>query len=142
MRIVVDTNVVISGLFFGGYPRKIIDAIIEDKCQACATLEIIVEYEKVIDEVNEQYGNTFSGDLYYPFISKLDIVIPKSSINICRDADDNKFIECAIDSNSIFLISGDKDLLIIKQHEFVEILTAKEFYEKYLDIRQDNEPLN
>ena len=41
MRIVVDTNVVISGVFFGGAPRKVIEAIVDAKVQTCATSEIV-----------------------------------------------------------------------------------------------------
>ena len=68
----------------------------------------------------------------------MDIVISRSEIDVCRDTDDNKFLECAVDSNSLFIVSGDKDLLIIKQYGSVEIITAKDFCDKYLT----NEPLN
>lgn len=47
MRIVVDTNVLISGMFFGGFPRKIFSAIVSRKMTACATAEIINEYEEI-----------------------------------------------------------------------------------------------
>ena len=45
MRIVVDTNVIISGVFFGGFPRQILNAVVESRLTACATTEIIDEYE-------------------------------------------------------------------------------------------------
>lgn len=44
MKIVIDTNVVISGVFFGGFPKKILSSIVEKKMTACATVEIINEY--------------------------------------------------------------------------------------------------
>ena len=44
MKIVIDTNVVISGTFFGGYPRKVIEAVGNNKIHACATIEILEEY--------------------------------------------------------------------------------------------------
>lgn len=47
MRIVVDTNVLISGVFFGGFPRKILSAIVSRKITAYATTEIINEYEEI-----------------------------------------------------------------------------------------------
>ena len=43
MRIVVDTNVLISGVFFGGYPKKILEAVVHQEITACATSEIIDE---------------------------------------------------------------------------------------------------
>jgi putative PIN family toxin of toxin-antitoxin system len=51
MKIVVDTNVLISGIFFGGFPRKILSAIVGRKITACATAEIIDEYEEIVQEM-------------------------------------------------------------------------------------------
>ncbi len=51
MRIVVDTNVLISGVFFGGFPRKILTSIVNQKVIACATTEIINEYEEIVQEI-------------------------------------------------------------------------------------------
>lgn len=99
MKIVVDTNVLISGVFFGGLPRKILTFIVNQKIIACATTEIID---------------------------------PITHIEICRDPDDNKFLECAKDSHAIYIVSGDKDLLIIKEYENIQIVTAKDFCEKFL----------
>lgn len=47
MIIVVDTNVLISGIFFGGYPRQVLSAIVRKKLRAYATAEMIDEYEKL-----------------------------------------------------------------------------------------------
>ena len=51
MKIVIDTTVLVSGVFFGGFPRKILDAVIEKHMTACATTEIIDEYEEIIQEM-------------------------------------------------------------------------------------------
>lgn len=48
MRIVIDTNVLISGVFFGGFPRNILSAVVSQKITACATAEIINEYEEIV----------------------------------------------------------------------------------------------
>lgn len=45
MKIVIDTNVLISGVFFGGFPRKILSSVVNGEISACATEEIIDEYE-------------------------------------------------------------------------------------------------
>ena len=49
-----------------------------------------------------------------------------------RDPDDDKFIECAVDAEALYIVSGDNDLLDIGQYEGIQIITAKEFCEKYL----------
>lgn len=55
------------------------------------------------------------------------IVSPSHSVDICRDKDDNKFISCALESKCMFIVSGDDDLLSLKQVEDVRIVTAAEF---------------
>lgn len=54
MKIVVDTNVVISGIFFGGNPRKIVEAVAAGSIDAYATTEIIDEYTGIIDSMIER----------------------------------------------------------------------------------------
>ena len=51
MKIVVDTNVVISGTFFGGAPRQVIEAIGRKEVKAYATPEIVEEYEEIVEEI-------------------------------------------------------------------------------------------
>lgn len=51
MKIVIDTNVLISGVFFGGFPRKILSAVVGQKITACVTTEIINEYEEIVQEM-------------------------------------------------------------------------------------------
>ena len=50
MKIVIDTNVVISGTFFGGAPRRVIESVGKNGIHACATPEIIEEYEEIVEE--------------------------------------------------------------------------------------------
>ena len=74
MKIVVDTNVVISGTFFKGLPRKVIEAISDNKFDAFVTTEIVAEYKEVVSEmINRKQGNLDRNILDY-FISKLSFV--------------------------------------------------------------------
>lgn len=58
MKIVVDTNVVISGIFFGGNPRMIIEAVVYGRVDAYATAEILREYEEIVEHfVKKRQGN-------------------------------------------------------------------------------------
>lgn len=132
MKIVVDTNVLISGVFFSGFPRKILSSIIRQKIVACATPEIINEYEEIVQEmINRKQGN-INNAILNPLIKTMEIIEPISQVKICRDPDDNKFLECAKDSHSLYIVSGDKDLLVIKEYEDIQIITAKDFCEQYL----------
>lgn len=134
MKIVVDTNVLISGIFFGGFPRRILTSIISRQLTACATTEIINEYEEIVEEmVNRKQGH-LNRTILAPLIQTMEIIEPVSHIEVCRDPDDDKFLECAKDSHALYVVSGDKDLLVIEKYENIQIVTAKDFCEKYLQI--------
>ena len=132
MKIVVDTNVVISGTFFGGAPRRIIEAIAEGKIEAYATKEIIDEYHDITDEmIDRKLGHLNTKNLNR-FELMLNLVTSTTKIDVYRDPDDNKFLECAFDSKAIYIVSGDKDLLVLKKFNDIEIITASDFCNKYL----------
>ena len=58
MNIVIDTNVVISGTFFGGFPRRVLEAVVEKKITAFATVEIVDEYNEIVEEmIRRKQGN-------------------------------------------------------------------------------------
>ena len=134
MRIVVDTNVLISGVFFGGIPREILSAVVRRKITACATAEIIDEYEKVVQEMISRKQGHLNSAILAPLINAMDIIDPVTRVNVCRDPDDDKFLGCAVDSRALYIVSGDKDLLVISDYKGIRIITAKEFYETYLGI--------
>ena len=132
MKIVVDTNVLISGVFFGGYPKKILSASVDGKIRVCASMEILNEYQEIIQEMVQRKQGHIDVSILNPLIQSMEIIEPASKIEICRDPDDDKFINCAKDAQAMYIVSGDKDLLVIQQFENISIVTAKEFCERYL----------
>ncbi len=60
------------------------------------------------------------------------MIIPDKTFEVCRDPDDNKFIDCAYAGRCIYIVTGDKDLLDIHNFKEIEIITAAEFCDKYL----------
>ena len=132
MKIVVDTNVVISGTFFGGAPRRVVEAIGKKEIKAYAMPEIIEEYEEIVEEmINRKQGN-LRKDVLSLFTAKLNLIEAKTKVEVCRDPDDDKFISCALDAKALYIVSGDKDLLVIGQYEDVQIITAADFCNQYL----------
>ena len=132
MKIVVDTNVVISGIFFGGVPRKIVEAVADGAIDAYATAEILDEYMGIIASMIERKQGRINQSILSPLFSAIKIIETESRIEVCRDPDDNKFIECAVDAKALYIVSGDNDLLDIKEYDGICIITAKEFCEEYL----------
>ena len=132
MKIVIDTNVVISGTFFGGYPGRVVEAVAENKIKACASASITEEYNEIVKEIIDRKQGKLKKDLLDLFIANLEIIEPTTEVQVSRDPDDDKFIECAIDAKALFIVSGDQDLLDIGKYNGVEIITAAEFCRKYL----------
>ena len=131
MRILIDTNLVISGLFFGGLPKKILSEIDAEKFKICVNDKIVEEYNIVIERKLKNPKHHLNEELREKFFSNLHNFEIKSDLKVCRDVKDDKFINCAIDAKAIYIVSGDKDLLDIKNFAGIEIVTAREFYEKY-----------
>lgn len=132
MKIVIDTNVLISGVFFGGFPRKILSSVVGQEITACATAEIINEYEEIVQEMIDKKQGHIDITILTPLIKAMEIIVPTTYVKICRDPDDDKFLGCAKDSHALYIVSGDKDLLTIKEYGNVQIVTAKVFCEQYL----------
>ena len=132
MNIVIDTNVVISGVFFGGSPRKVLEAAVGHALSAYATAEIVEEYQEIVEEMIQRKQGTISRSILTPFIQSLHFIDPKTAVTASRDPDDDKFLGCAIDSHSLYVVSGDKDLLVLENYQGIEIITAAEFCQRFL----------
>ena len=132
MNIVMDTNVVISGTFFGGAPRLVLEAVASRSVTAFASAEIVEEYQRVVEEMIMRKQGRLSPSVLSPFIQKLRMIETTSEIHASRDPADDMFLECAVDSQSLYIVSGDKDLLVLKQYDSIEIITAAEFCRRFL----------
>lgn len=132
MRILIDTNIVISGLFFHGLPNQLLSELNFEKFNVCINDEIFDEYRTQIDKKVLKPKYRLDRELRQKFFSSLQSFKKVSDLKVCRDPKDDKFINCAIDAKAIYIVSGDNDLLTLKNFAGVEIVTAQEFYEKYL----------
>lgn len=113
--------------FFGGKPRKLIELLLNKELDSYITQEILEEYKDTIVYLQNKYNNK---KVFVPLtyiISACKIIEGKTKVKICRDPDDDKFISCAIDAECLYIVSGDKDLLEIKEYEEVQIMTVSDF---------------
>jgi putative PIN family toxin of toxin-antitoxin system len=131
MRVVIDTNIFVSS-FFGGKPRKIIDLWKDEKMTLCLSHAILDEYIEVLrriglreDELAELLS-LFSKGFNILFTTKT----PKIQI-IKNDPDDNKFIECAVALEAHSVITGDREVLTIKEYMGIRIVSPQQFLETY-----------
>jgi putative PIN family toxin of toxin-antitoxin system len=132
MKVVIDTNVFVSS-FLGGNPRKIIDLWKNEKITLCLSSAILDEYIDILRRIGlkneyelEELLSLFSTGFNILFITKT----PKIKI-IKNDPDDDKFIECALALKADAVITGDREILAVKEYMGIRMLTPKQFLEDY-----------
>ena len=127
MKIVIDTNLVASAIFFGGMPHKLVRLLMDGHFDAYTTESIIEEYYKTVTKLKKGYPDKTESFALPDIISEMHQIEVTTEVHVCRDLDDDKFIECALDSKSKYIVSGDKDLLSLGSHKNVEIVTVADF---------------
>jgi|SRR3989344_116093 len=135
LKLVLDTNTIISAFFWKGNEYDLLKEIEKERVQLFISKEILDEVEDVLnrdkfkDIIEETNQNT--DEIIQKTISLSHLVIgEKLNINICRDPKDNKFIECAVHAHIDFIVSGDKDLLSLKQYKGIRIVKTSEILSK------------
>lgn len=131
MRVVVDTNVLISGIFWRGTPGRVLDALAANQFTLCVSAPILDEYLEVIDRIAAKTGRP---EVARPWRSQLlnlgDVTEITYHYDDCRDPDDAMFVECAVSAKALYIVSGDDDLLTLGTVENVEMVTAAAFLQR------------
>ena len=127
MRVLLDTNVLVSAIFFGGRPRDILDAWVEGRFELIVSPALYDEYARVCERL-AQKNPTLS---YQPILTMLLgaatlVADSEGTSSITADPDDDKFMRCARDADAV-VVSGDSDLLDASGWEGVEALTPTAF---------------
>ena len=134
-KIVIDTNVLVSGLIQQGYPYLIVNNLfIEQKISLCVSYELLAEYYEVLKR------KKFSR--YPDFLSKAESLLaqietksitytPKFNLDIISDKDDNKLLELASESNANFLITGNTNDFTMKKYRRTSIVSPKDYWNSY-----------
>jgi len=133
MRIVLDTNVFVSGIFFTGPPYQILKAWRDGRVQLLVSPSILDEYQRI----GAQLALQFRGVDLKPFLDLLtvqaEILLPPALPLVIRDdPSDDKFLEAAVAGNAPYIISGDKHLLTLSEFRGIQILKPRDFVQRYL----------
>ena len=133
MKIVVDTNVLVSGIFFTGPPHRILQAWKDGKLQIVLSADIIDEYLRVSEALSGKFAGVDAQPILELLIKKAEIVQPKRLPEpVCDDPDDDKFLAAAISSGAKIIISADRHLLTVSGYQSISVLRPKTFEERYL----------
>lgn len=132
IRAVIDTNVTVSGLLFGGLPLKIIHAALARRFEWVISPVLITELERVLRSDKFSLSDHEIEVLTTPIYGIAEITVPKKTINvITRCPADNRVLECAMEGRCSVIVSGDRrDLLSLKHYHHVEIVTARQLLDR------------
>ena len=130
MKIVIDANIFISSFFWGGNPRMVFDRVINGIDELFITDKILDEISTVMLRDKFDLEN-HKVEEYIKIIENYSVKIyhDENIEKVSRDIDDNKILKCALEGNVDFIITGDKDLLVLKEYKNIKIINPK----KYLD---------
>jgi len=128
MKVVLDTNILISAIAFGGMPRIILEKVTKGDIQLVLSDPILEEVQGVLLGKKFRYPAHIVVEIAQQLISLAEIVYPKEAISVIKnDPPDNRILECASTGKVKFIVSGDADLLSVKSFRKIEILTPDEF---------------
>lgn len=129
MRVVLDTNVTISGLLWHGAPRQVIEAARNAVIELFTSPELLDELDDVLRRPKlasrlAQVGKT-PANLIDEYLALITVVpAPPLSSAISADPDDDAVLACARSVQAAVIVSGDDDLLWLNKFEGIPILTA------------------
>lgn len=132
MKVVIDTNVVASGVFWSGKPLKILEAWFDGSLDVLITEDIFVEYSRILCLLGKKYSTPVDEILKYIEVGSSWVKPIYLKEQVCEDKDDDMFIECAISGPSKCIVSGDKLLLACSGYNNIKIMKPNEFYDNFL----------
>ena len=128
MRIVLDTNIFVSGIFWKGSSHKIIANWREGKFILVTSLEAVSEIIKVLKDFKIKLSDTMVKEWVDLIVRNSILVEPKEKIVIIKDnPKDDIFIETAVAGNVDYIVSQDKHLLKLKEFRGIKIINPEEF---------------
>lgn len=133
MNIVLDTNVLISGIFFSGLPARILAAWTDRRFEFLATVAILLEYRRIAERLHREFPTVEFKGVLDLITQETRIVEPVSvPVTACDDPDDLKFLSCALAGRADYIVSGDRALVRSSGFQGLVVLTPREFAGKHL----------
>lgn len=127
-RVVLDTNVVISAVLFGGHPRRVIESLLNGRTQGFVSLATLDEIRDVLRR--RKFGLTPDQVLAVveEFRALCEVVTPGDAVKVMEDdPDDNRILECALAAGAQFIVSGDAHLLDLVRWQDMSILSPGDY---------------
>jgi len=128
-RVVLDTNTLISALLFGGRSGMLRDLWKSGRIIPLVSKETFAEFRKVLSypkfKLSQREIRSILNEEILPFVEAVEIVEPVTGV--CRDTHDDMFLAVAAGGGAEYLVSGDRDLLVLEHYGKTRIVTVTEF---------------
>ena len=130
---VVDTNVLMSGILFGGTPGRILSAWRDGRVRVVMSPDIVDEYVRVAERLTDRYSGVDVQPILALIVQNTEVV-PSSPLPdaICDDPDDDKFLACALAAGVELVVSSDKKLRAASGYEGIKVVTPRQFVDRWL----------
>lgn len=125
--VVIDSNVWISALVFGGNPRRVFELAVQNGISIVMSAEIETEVRRNLHTKFPGFADDFEELLHILRGHLRYVKLGSIEVTASRDSDDNRVLETAVLSHTKLIVSGDKDLLSLKMYAGIHILTPVEF---------------
>lgn len=129
MRAVVDTNVLISAIFWPGKPKQLLNKIRRGEITFLTSQALLSELKQVLTRKDKPFK--LSEEEARRVLSAIrdlaEVIQPHSQVTRCRDEADNRVLECALDGRADWIITGDTHLLEMRSFEEIKITTVADF---------------
>lgn len=127
MRVVLDTNVMVSAIL-GGTTGKILDFWLAERFELIVSDAVLKEYRDVLTRPKFAFDkDTINEIVYYIFTKAAFVTVNQAVHMISRDYADNRFLEAAIAGKADCIVSGDRHLLDLGQYRSIPIIKPNEF---------------
>jgi uncharacterized protein len=134
MKVVVDTNVFLSAVFFGGVPGRVLQAWRDRHLDFVLSVPIFNEYLQAGERLAARFGSMDIGRLLISLASSCEFVDPVPlPQQVCTDPDDDKFIACALAAHCLVIVSGDRALLRQSGYGGIAVLRPRDFVTIHLE---------
>ena len=131
LKVVLDTNVLISAILFGGKPRQILQNAIRGEIRLCLSEPILEELSGVLRRSKFDYSPEMIQFILTELMGIADFVNPSETIDVVlEDPDDNRILECAVEAGANYIITGDFHLLKVGRYRNIEVVNVVVFLER------------
>jgi len=129
VKIVIDTNVLISAIFWTGKPKQLLNKVRRGEATFLISEDLLIEFKEVLMRKDKPFKLSLeeAERVVTEMRGIAQIVHPNSQVVVCKDERDNKVLECAIDGRAEYVISGDLHLLGLKSFKGVKIISVMDF---------------